>query len=277
MNSIAIKLGKAIWSITPVLAVRKFYLALFMKAVRGKKITRTVEGMTFELDLAENIDLCLLLEKFERDVVAAIEDRCRPGFRVLDIGANIGAHTLRMAKSVGPNGIAYAFEPTSYAFDKLSRNIALNSTFPIRPFRLALSNRNESNKTINFRSSWQTNGSSISGTCSVDFIRLDDWCEQHGVTHIDMIKIDVDGNEFPVFDGGRKLISSCCPLIIMEVGAWHFSDPAGNVLIMLSDLGYRFLDSKSLMEYFSVDQIRCILPAEDAAMSVSINIVAIPP
>src|SRR5437762_1495668 len=98
MNAIAIKLCTVIWSITPILAVRKLYLDLFMKLVRGKKITRTVEGMSFRLDLAENIDLCILLEKFERDVVDTIETYCRPGWRVLDIGANIGVHAIRLAK-----------------------------------------------------------------------------------------------------------------------------------------------------------------------------------
>ena len=183
MSSIAIKFSKILWNITPFLAVRRFYLDMFMKRVRGRKITRTVEGMNFELDLSEMIEVSLLLEKFERDVVEAIEKRCKPGFHVLDIGANIGAHTLRFAKCVGSGGIVYAFEPTTYAFDKLIRNIALNSGWPIQAFRLALSNVNEKNQSINFRSSWQTDGSSISGTCKVDFVRLDDWCEQHDSLH----------------------------------------------------------------------------------------------
>ena len=238
---------------------------------------RAIEGMNFELDLGENIDVCLLLEKFERDVVEAIEQRCKPGFRILDIGANIGAHTLRLAKGAGSGGVVYAFEPTVYAFDKLSRNVALNSSWPVYAFRLALSNRNEKNNSISFRSSWQTDGSSLSGTCQTDFVRLDDWCEQHDVNHIDMIKIDVDGNEFLVFDGARKLISSCRPIIIMEVGAWHFADSNSNVLLLLSELGYQFLDAKTQMEYSSVDEIKSVLPVEDAAMTVSINVLAIPP
>jgi FkbM family methyltransferase len=171
--------------------------------------------------------------------------------------------------------VVYAFEPTSYAFDKLKRNISLNSTYPIHAFRLALSNRNESNRLINFRSSWQTDGTSISGSSTVDFMRLDNWCEKQDVRQVDMIKIDVDGNEFPVFDGGRKLLSSSRPLIIMEVGAWHFADPSTNVVIMLSDLGYRFLDAKTLIEY-SVDQIHRVLATFDTATCESINVVAIP-
>ena len=276
MNSVVIKFCKILWDITPFFAVRQFYLDTFMKLVRGRKITRVVEGMRFDLDLSENIEVCLFLEKFERDVVAAIEKHCQPGFLVLDIGANIGAHTLRLAKSVGSRGMVYAFEPTTYAFDKLSRNVDLNNSLPICAYRVALSNKNEINQSISFRSSWQTDGTSVSGTCAVDFVPLDEWCAHHGLTHVDLIKIDVDGNEFPVFDGARKLIAACRPIIIMEVGAWHFADSNGNVLLMLAELGYRFLDTKSRQEYFSVDEIRGVLPDEDQAMTVSMNLVAIP-
>jgi hypothetical protein len=63
----------------------------------------------------------------------------------------------------------------------------------------------------------------------------------------------------------------------MEVGAWHFADSNSNVLLLLSELGYQFLDAKTQMEYSSVDEIKSVLPVEDAAMTVSINVLAIPP
>ena len=45
---------------------------------------------------------------------------------VLDIGANIGAHTLFLAKAVGPNGQVHAFEPQRIVFQTLCANMALN-------------------------------------------------------------------------------------------------------------------------------------------------------
>jgi FkbM family methyltransferase len=276
MNRSVIKLGTVIWNLTPFLPVRKMYLALFTKLVRGRKVMQTVEGFNFELDLAENIDVCVLLEKFERDVVNTINTYCRPGWHVLDIGANIGAHTLRLARSVGSAGVVHAFEPTEYAYDKLTHNIAINGALSIHPFRLALSNTNETNRVIDFRSSWQTDGSSVSGLSTVDFMRLDDWCETQRVKHIDMIKIDVDGNEFPVFDGGRRLLSTCRPIIIMEVGAWHFVNSDKNPIHLLADLGYQFWDISKGARYSSPEEIRRRLPDEDSAMSFSINVIAAP-
>ena len=50
----------------------------------------------------------------------------RRGDIVLDIGANIGAHTLHLAQAVGAAGKVWAIEPTDYAMAKLKANIALN-------------------------------------------------------------------------------------------------------------------------------------------------------
>ena len=55
-----------------------------------------------------------------------------PGSLVLDIGANIGAHTLHLSKLVGPSGRVMAFEPTDFAFRKLRRNLELNPVLASR-------------------------------------------------------------------------------------------------------------------------------------------------
>ena len=47
---------------------------------------------------------------------------------VLDIGANIGVHTLHLAKLVGETGQVLAFEPNPVACEELRRNIALNNS-----------------------------------------------------------------------------------------------------------------------------------------------------
>ena len=275
IHSLTIKLCKVIWNITPFFRVRQLYLNLFMWCVRGKKIVRTVEGMTFNLDLAENIDVCILLEKFERDVVGIIDKYSREGWSVMDIGANMGAHTIRFANRVGVKGVVYAFEPTNYAYNKLVSNVSLNSPLKIHTYRVALWNENKNNQPITFRSSWQTNGTSVSSLCTADFVRLDDWCNKHNVRHVDMIKIDVDGNEFPVFDGGRELIERCRPLIIMEVAAYHFAGP-DNPMSFLSTLGYRFWDIKTQKEYAGEEGVKNTLLSKDEEIDFSINLLATP-
>lgn len=51
----------------------------------------------------------------------------RPGDVVLDVGANIGGHTLYLAQAVGPHGKVLAFEPQRMLFQTLCANMAINS------------------------------------------------------------------------------------------------------------------------------------------------------
>jgi hypothetical protein len=50
----------------------------------------------------------------------------RPGWMVLDIGANMGAHTVSLARATGPKGVVLAFEPQRVLFQILCANVALN-------------------------------------------------------------------------------------------------------------------------------------------------------
>ncbi len=84
-------------------------------------------GVAWTLDLREGIDFSIwLLGAFELSTVRAYQRILRPGAIVLDIGANIGAHTLHLARAVGTEGKVWAIEPTDYAMGKLKTNIALN-------------------------------------------------------------------------------------------------------------------------------------------------------
>ena len=45
-----------------------------------------------------------------------INQLTRPGTAVIEVGANIGAHTVSIARKVGPDGVLYAFEPQPVVF-----------------------------------------------------------------------------------------------------------------------------------------------------------------
>ena len=64
------------------------------------------------------------------------------------------------------------------------------------------------------------------------------------------------------------------PIVLIEAGACHFDDSARNPLGLLSDLAYRFWDTKRLVEYPDLDAIRTRLPEHDHEMAFSINVLA---
>jgi hypothetical protein len=133
----------------------------FLFLVRRKTIIAKIDGMTFHLDLGEVIDTSLLMGTYEPDVTRIIESFCQPGWTILDVGANIGAHTLRFGKIAGTSGKVYAFEPTEYAYKKLLRNIAIDHLDSTEAFQVAVSNRSESRQAVNYRSSWRTDGRNV--------------------------------------------------------------------------------------------------------------------
>lgn len=270
-----VPLAKKIYRATPVAGLRRFYFSAFCRAVRGRRIQATIDDLRFDLDLGEMIDVAVLVQEYEPEVTAALYRFCKPGMVALDIGANIGAHTLRMARLVTNTGLVVAFEPTDYAFVKLTRNVALNELPNVRTVHAALSNRSLHNQRVGYRASWRTDGRrSDSAATIVDFVRLDDWCDTNEIRAVDLIKIDVDGNEFDVLDGGLNAIARWRPLFLMEAVGLHFARDDRNPFFLLRDLGYRFWNAKSQLEYTSLVDLAGQFPSDDMMMKTSINLLA---
>jgi FkbM family methyltransferase len=276
MTRTLVRIARTIYKATPVPALRHFYFTAFCRVMRARRVRATIQGSTFELDLGEMIDVALYLEQYEPDVSAALERHSAPGMTVLDIGANIGAHTLALARLVTRTGAVYAFEPTDFAFEKLTRNVSLNDVPQIRPIKAALSDHNAERQEIAYRSSWRTSGGRSDRTTRVDLVRLDDWCALNGVSRVGLIKIDIDGNEFPALAGGMQLIERSRPVIVMEAVWPHFADDRRNPFLLLQRRGYRFWDAKSDHEYASIADMARLFPAGDEGMTRSINLIARP-
>ena len=83
-------------------------------------------GIKYEIDLSEGIDLSLFLfGNFQKHVS---QNKCLSlpqDAIIFDVGANSGIMSLQFAKLV-PLGKVYSFEPTFYAFSKLEKNLELN-------------------------------------------------------------------------------------------------------------------------------------------------------
>jgi FkbM family methyltransferase len=274
MAQFVIDLAKRVYLNTPCESLRRMYFRIFCAWVRNRIVQVSVDEINYRLELGEVIDVCLYLNRYEPDMAAALERLCVRGFVVLDIGANIGAHTLRMAKLVGQSGRVYAFEPTDYAYSKLVHNISLNPFRNIVPLKIVLSDRNLPRQAVRFKSSWPTNGKSVERESIADFTKLDDWCNMEGVERVDLIKLDVDGNEYSVVMGAATLLTRQHPLILMEVWGPNFSDQKKNPFFALKELGYRFFHIDTGKEYVSIEDLRAFVSLDGKLLDHSYNIVA---
>jgi FkbM family methyltransferase len=187
------------------------------------------DGLTWELDLNEGIDLAIyLLGKFEPETVRFYSQLIRPGFVVLDIGANIGAHTLPFARLVGPDGRVLAFEPTLSASAKLRRNVALNPGLAprVEVFHAYCSNPRDAEIPPAIYSSWPLESranlhdkhlGALQAVGEPQLIVLDELARQRPLDRIDFIKLDVDGNEIKVLHGCREILRRHHPAVIAEI------------------------------------------------------------
>jgi hypothetical protein len=83
-------------------------------------------GITWELDLQEGIDFSIfLLGGFELATLRLHDSILGPGDSVLDVGANIGAHTLPFARLLGKAGRVYARNSHLSNLDEMSMPIRL--------------------------------------------------------------------------------------------------------------------------------------------------------
>ena len=136
-------------------------LMLFRKCLRlDNKLQAERDGIRWQLDLDEGIDLSIFLFGcFEPSTTKCLKQLVKEGQTVLDIGANIGAHTLQLAKLVGSKGQVIAFEPTVYALNKAQQNISLNPQLAptIKLEQILLTEPDDSAVPENLYSSWPFN------------------------------------------------------------------------------------------------------------------------
>lgn len=233
-------------------------------------------GINWQLDLKEGIDFAIyLLGGFEINTLRFYESVIKEGDVVLDIGANVGAHTLPFAKLVGSGGKVHAFEPTQYAFGKLQQNAQLNPALrPQMELHHAMLVR-DSNQAVSesLYSSWplqgktdlhETHGGRLMSTAGAQVISLDDFVRDSALTRIDFIKLDVDGHEIAVLSGAAHTIARFRPMILMELAPYLFADSLHElekIMATIVALGYeiRDVDTKQVLPT-SLDQLIALVP-----------------
>jgi FkbM family methyltransferase len=211
-------------------------------------------GIRYEVDLREAIDLTIfLLGGFQTHVTANRLLDLPSDAVAIDVGANIGAMSLRLAQAL-PSGRVYAFEPTDYAYHRLERNLELNLELKerIRAFKRFVSDGSTDGETPTAYSSWKVDGGHSDshplhgGTAQTatetGTITIDEFCRAENLSRLDFIKIDTDGSEFLVLKGARGTLADKRPAVVFEVGQYLLEErgiDTDEMLRFWAELGYR--------------------------------------
>jgi len=193
--------------------------------------------------------------------VALLAQRLRPGHCVVDVGANLGSHTIPFARSVGDGGCVVAFEPQPKIFQLLASNVTINGLANVQLYnaacgavagvlRLPLI---DYGRPANFGgveiTALEAEGRAAGSLVHhVPVVRLDDVFDRD---RLSLLKIDVEGMEKQVLAGATRILERFRPLIYVE-NETPADSPA--LLQMLEELGY--VAYWHVVPFFSPDNFR---------------------
>ncbi|GAC1575697.1 MAG: hypothetical protein NVS3B7_08260 [Candidatus Elarobacter sp.] len=155
-----------------------------------------------------------------------------------DVGANIGTHSVALARHAGPSGTVFAFEPQRVVYGILTTNVTLNGLTTIHPVHAAVGAAAAEILVPDFAYGNEANYGAISMTSAdrgwpVRVVALDDYL---WVPRADLVKIDVEGMEAEVLDGARAFVNRFRPVLFVENDRQRTSEA---VLSRLLSLEYR--------------------------------------
>jgi FkbM family methyltransferase len=153
----------------------------------------------------------LLIELAEKDDV------------VLDIGANIGETSLRLAQKVQSNGKVFAFEPAQINYKQLQKTLSLNNLKHITAYplgigasegKLTLYTIDQHNKGKNKIADNEPVGARNE---AIELTTIDRFVQNHQLENVDLIKIDIEGYEMNALQGGQETLKKFRPKLFIEV------------------------------------------------------------
>ncbi|MEZ6234082.1 MAG: FkbM family methyltransferase [Phycisphaerales bacterium] len=182
------------------------------------------------------------LGTFEGDKPRRMAERLKPGMTVFDVGANVGYFTLLSARSVGPEGKVFAFEPLPRNLEFLRRHVKLNALDNVTVLDTAVA---EHAGTAHFSSGENHSMAHLAdaGEFEVRLIGLDEEIDAGRLPDPNILKMDIEGAEAAALRGAKRMLERARPLVFL---ATHGPDIHAECLDLLRSVGYRVssLDDK---------------------------------
>lgn len=192
---------------------------------------------------------------YEPEIAKTFAKFVEPGDCVIDIGAHVGYYTLLGASLVGKEGKVLAFEPDIANCEAITQNLELNELQNVKLFQLALDAEiREAKFFVNHDNDgghalWDVSlHSANQRTRHNKLVRqlktstLDEVLADKGLSKIKLIKLDAEGAEYNILQGGLETLKSYeVPYVICEINQFGLKQMGGemkSLLTWMQDLGY---------------------------------------
>jgi FkbM family methyltransferase len=177
---------------------------------------------------------------------------------IFDVGANAGIFSLA-ALAARPDATVHAFEPTPEIAAGLRETAVLNHLDRLHVHEVAVSRENGSAALRRFRGELGTNGGMnfITPLTNdpeaevVPTVCLDRFCVDNGIDRIDLLKLDIQGNEHQALAGAANLLSTGRIGMVFTELNWSADPgtcPARASIRLLEEAGYRFSKPGTLLQ-----------------------------
>jgi len=176
--------------------------------------------------------------EYAPEEMAVLDQLTAPGMTVVEVGANIGVHTIPLARKCAP-GPLICFEPQQRVFQVLCANLALNGIANAIAYPEACGE--VEGVAVVPPMDYDAQEQNFGG---VSLKRLDQPGQKVRIVPLDalklpalgLLKVDVEGFEALVLKGARETIARCRPTIYIENDRPH---QQGELIALLTELGYR--------------------------------------
>lgn len=200
--------------------------------------TRTFWGDPFWVNLPAGMDIYLLgikAHESELRLCAFLSRNVKPGDCILDIGAHFGFYSLFSSFLTEGKGTILAIEPSKKSFSILQKNtqaaenvlcrqIVIGDKRGVVPFYEFPIFHSEYNSTVPEQFKYEKWYQAIQPQkVEIEMRTIDDLVSEEGLA-FDIVKIDAEGSEDLVIQGGLRFIEKYSPCVVME----YLSDPVKN-------------------------------------------------
>ncbi len=175
--------------------------------------------------------------EFSRGEADFFDQAVRPGMFVLELGANIGVHTVFFAKHVGSSGRVFAFEPQRVIYQMLCGNVALNALDNVIAYHAAVGRETGSITVplVDYTKLGNFGGVSLGTHDRGEAVRLLA-IDSIGLPRCEFVKIDVEGMERQALEGAAQTLRRCQPMLYIENDR---EEKSAALIEFLFQLGYR--------------------------------------
>jgi FkbM family methyltransferase len=237
-----------------LMRVRPAPLASLLKRVLGvgRTVVNTANGR-FWVDPISNLGTALSrYGSYESGMQKVLEKYLSPGATFLDLGANEGYFTVMGAKQCGASGRVVAIEPQERLLPVIAENLRLNGVW-VSVLNVAVTD-SPGVATIHLTPDMNTGASGLSRSAKyrvptqpVETRTLAQLLDDEGLTHVDLMKVDIEGFEYEALLGSREVFRQHrVQVLALELHPTILANrnkDVGDIAKMLAECDYKMTDA----------------------------------